>query len=87
MMKGMLGGLLVAIGLGWGMPAAAQETQEREAAEKFMGSLTFREGEISVPDADATFRLTPRSAIWTRRTRAACWKSCGAIRPMIRCWA
>ena len=56
--KKMLGGLLAAM-VAWAVPAAAQEESAQAAAEQLVKSLSFRDGEIAVPQAEAHFRLGP----------------------------
>ncbi len=53
---------LLAVGMGTGARALAQEQGEeaaRKQAQALVASLQFRDGEIAVPGADARFRLGP----------------------------
>ena len=56
--KKVLGGLLAAM-VASAVPAAAQEESAQAAAEQLVKSLSFRDGEIAVPQAEAHFRLGP----------------------------
>ena len=56
--KKVLGGLLAAM-VASVVPAAAQEESAQAAAEQLVKSLSFRDGEIAVPEAEAHFRLGP----------------------------
>ena len=56
--KKVLGGLLAAM-VASAVPAAAEEESAQAAAEQLVKSLSFRDGEIAVPQAEAHFRLGP----------------------------
>lgn len=59
MLKGWLGGLLVAVGAGVCTPAWGQAQESGQTAEQFIAALHFKDGAIAVPEAHARFRLTP----------------------------
>lgn len=58
-MKRKLCGLLAAGWIALAMPAMAQDAAQDSAAEKFVASLHFKDGDIAVPEAGAHFRLGP----------------------------